>query len=125
MQLPDLNYLLHAQPGGLLHVLLAEMHESPQALPVLHILQHVRAGGLVGCTTTGAGVSVGRKIAGMTVLVGRGVRVGARVRVGPSVRVGALVNKRVAVAMAVCAVATLYDFCQNLWVEVLPIDKNY
>ena len=58
-------------------------------------------------------------------LVGRGVRVGARVRVGPSVRVGALVNKRVAVAMAVCAVATLYDFCQNLWVEVLPIDKNY
>jgi hypothetical protein len=109
----------HAQPGGWWQVLFAAMHELPQALPVVHTLQHACAGGFVGSTTTGGmvGVSVGGKntvgiAVGLKVLVGFGVRVGPRVlvgfgvRVGPKVLVGASVKNCVAVGFFV-AVAVL------------------
>jgi len=91
-----MSYPLHAQPGGWWQVLLFEIQLSPQALPVVQILQHARAGGDVGaCTITG--VQVGN---------GLGVHVGGR-RVGAGVQVAgrAVALAGIEVHVAVWAVA--------------------
>lgn len=81
------HWALHAQPGGLLHVLFLDMQESPQALPVVQVLQQTRPAGVGAGVSVGAGVPVG---GGVSVGGGRGVTVGDGVSdgVGIGVEVG-------------------------------------
>jgi hypothetical protein len=94
---------LQAHPGDLLQVLFLEIQESPQALPVVQVLQHVRdgCGGLVGGEMTRIGVLVGIGVGpSVNVSVGEGVNVGGigvGVGVGSS-RVGVSGTTRVFVA---------------------------
>ncbi len=80
----------HAQPGGWWHVLLHEMQELPHGQPVVQILQHRRAGGLVGL---GGGLPPGfgpLDCAGVKVAVGKSVNTTVGVEVQVSVAVGAM-----------------------------------